>query len=619
MKKKKYSLYSNSKFLLKELFCYQPSAKFWLPLLIIVFPLQNILEILIPSRAVYVIENQLGAEQFLLQVGGVIVCHTTMVLLRWQAQRQYHDAGVMTRVYSLMGKMVIKSLQTDYCNRESHRNVRKIDQANASLNGNFVGVEMVIKQFPLVAINFIGLILYGGAILTVDIRILLVLLGMLAANVLANRYARKYLEEHREEDDIRSTKFYVLQKKVSDIVYGKDIRMYRMEKWFGKVMQSYIDAGLRWQKGIERHFYLPVLSDSVFIALRDGLTYAILIHKVAAGEITLANFTFMIGVVAGFSGCLFDFVSSLMELLNANQSVSHFREVMDMEDCFLHGTGKKTGERELCSPPEIELRHVSFRYKEEEGETKEVLSDISLKLHAGEKIALVGGNGEGKTTLVKLLCGFYQPTEGQILINGVDLREYDIEEYFKMLGVVFQDVEALPYQIVSLVSNQEKEKTDMGRFWNAVKRAGLYEKLMDLSQKEDTYISNIFDDNGILLSGGEMQKLMLARCIYKDAPFLILDEPTSALDPLAESAMYEEYDKLTAGKTSIFISHRLASTRFCDRVLFLENGKIAEEGTHEELLLQKGRYAKIYEIQSHYYKEDAECTADRNIMEASYE
>jgi len=619
MKKEKYGLFSNCRFLLKELFWYQPSARFWLPLLIMAYPLQYILQILIPSRAVYIIEEKLEPGQFILQVGGVIFGYTAVNLIRWQAERRYHDAGMMTRVYDLMGKMIVKSLQTDYCNRESHKNVKKIEQANASLNGNFVGVEMAMKQFPLIATNFIGLILYGGAILSVDIRILFVLAGMLAANVLSNRYARKYLEAHREENEVRSTKFYILRRRVSDIVCGKDIRMYRMEKWFGKIMQSYIDAGQRWQKGIEKHFYLPVFSDSVFIALRDGLAYVLLIHKAAVGEITLANFTLMLGVVAGFSDWLFDFVSALMELLNANKSVSQFREVMDMEDLFLHGRGKKAGAEELCNPPEIELCHVSFHYEEEDGSQKEVLSDISLKLRAGEKVALVGGNGEGKTTLVKLLCGFYHPTEGRILVNGVDLEKYDIEEYFKMLGVVFQDVEALPYQLVSIVSNQEKEKTDMERFWDAVKRAGLFEKIMDLSQKENTYISNVFDDNGIFLSGGEMQKLMLARCIYKDAPFLILDEPTSALDPLAESAMYEEYDKLTKHKTSIFISHRLASTRFCDRVLFLENGKITEEGTHEELLQRKGRYAKIYEIQSHYYKEDAEQAADRNLMEVSYE
>lgn len=156
----------------------------------------------------------------------------------------------------------------------------------------------------------------------------------------------------------------------------------------------------------------------------------------------------------------------------------------------------------------------------------------------------------------------------------------------------------------------------MEKFWKSIQQAGLKEKIERLDKKEDTYLSQVFDDEGIQLSGGEIQKLMLARCIYKNAPFMILDEPTSALDPIAESRIYEEYSRLTENKTSIFISHRLASTRFCDKILFLENGKIIEEGSHDKLLEKNGRYAKIYEIQSHYYKENGKQSVD---MEESYE
>ena len=609
-KKKTYSIGSNIMFLLRAADETHPvMTRLWLPLFILTFLFQQVLQVMIPARAVYVIEHELGAMSFLVQVGGFIFLYFILKSASILSQEKYESYSMLIRVYQFVRMMIKKSLTSDYCNREKHENQKLIDQANGAINSNYVGVELMYRQLPRAVMNLTGMLLFGGAILSVDVRILVVLIAMLLCNVAANRFATNYLNSHLEENARLNRKIDIIKDRARDVVCGKDIRLYKMEKWFTALMQSYVEWGQKWQKGIEKHFYLPVFSDTVFIALRDGLAYVILIQKALEGSISLSVFTLMLGIVSGFSTWMFAFVDCYMDLMKSNKSISDLRSVLDLKDTFLHGAGYPVSEQESSDAPEIELQNVSFSY--EEG-GKQILSRINLKIGAGEKIALVGANGEGKTTLVKLLCGFYHPTEGQILVNGRNIEEYDIEQYFKLVGVVFQDVEPLPYRIVNLVSGREKEDTDMNRFWLAVKRAGLQDKIESLSKKEDTYISNVFDDNGIQLSGGEIQKLMLARCIYKNAPFLLLDEPTSALDPLAESAMYEEYNQLTRHKTSIFISHRLASTRFCDRILFLKDGKIAEEGTHEELIRNQGEYARIYEIQSHYYTEQKE---EENLSE----
>ncbi len=615
MRRKGYSLLSNICFLLREVFRSYRGTALSLPIMIFAFLIQNTIMVMIPSRAVHIIEKRLGTVDFILQVGGVILLYTVVRSVVNIAENHYSAALTIVRCQEFIAKLLEKSLVTDYCNWESNACQKLNGQGVYAVAGNSLGVERVLQEVPFVMRNFLGLILFGGAIAVVDIRILLVLLLMLISNVLANRYARSYLEAHREEDAELWRKTDILKRKAADVVCGKDVRMYRMEKWIGHVLQTYVECGQRWQKKLEKRFYLPTMSDTIFLALRDGLAYILLIRKTLQGGVSLAEFTLLLGVITTFSNRMFAFVESIMNMLKAHQEVTNYRRVLDMEDSFRHGEGVKVSEEARRKAPEVELRDVCFRY-EEEGE--EILSHISLKLYAGEKIALVGGNGEGKTTLVKLLCGFYHPVSGEILVNGINIEEYDIEEYFRLVGVVFQDMGELPFQIVNIVSGKNRADTDMSRFWRAVERAGLREKIESLSNREETYLSNLLDEDGVRLSGGETQKLMLARCIYKDAPLLILDEPTSALDPLAESAIYQEYDRMTENKTSIFISHRLASTRFCDRILFLEHGRIVEEGTHEELLRSGGRYARIYEIQSHYYTEDGR-TESRGEMEVSYE
>lgn len=255
---------------------------------------------------------------------------------------------------------------------------------------------------------------------------------------------------------------------------------------------------------------------------------------------------------------------------------------------------------EKNKPHVIEFQHVSFCYPASE---KKVLDDVSVTIASGETVVLVGLNGAGKTTLVKLLCGLIDPTEGQVLYDGIDIREYNRTDFYKQFSAVFQQYSIMPVTIEEIVSETLPEHADPVKVRHCLTTAGLWNKIVQLPDGIKSQFGRALYDNGIELSGGEVQKLLFARALYKDAPVILLDEPTAALDPIAESKLYENYNKISAGKTTVFISHRLASTSFCDRIILIENGAICEEGTHNELLKLNGTYYKLFELQAKYYRE----------------
>ena len=294
------------------------------------------------------------------------------------------------------------------------------------------------------------------------------------------------------------------------------------------------------------------------------------------------------------------FLETLYTLHRQSLDISTVRECLDYPEVFQFEEGiplkRETGKKYIIS-----LEHVSFCYP---GADKEVLQDINLILRPGEKLAVVGLNGAGKTTLIKLICGFLDPTKGMVKLNETDIRIYNRKDYYALFSAVFQDFSLLAGTIADNVA--QTDSADLDKVKECIKKAGLTAKIEGLPDKYQTCLNREVYENAIMLSGGETQRLMLARALYKPSVFMILDEPTAALDPVAEADIYQKYNEMTRGKSSVYISHRLASTRFCDRILMLDHGKICEEGTHEELLGLNGKYAELYEIQSKYYREKEE-------------
>ena len=229
---------------------------------------------------------------------------------------------------------------------------------------------------------------------------------------------------------------------------------------------------------------------------------------------------------------------------------------------------------------------------------------MNLTITAGEKLAIIGLNGAGKTTLVKLICGFYTPSEGEILFNGVNIECFERRQYYSLVSVLFQDYVLLPITVRENISSLPADRTDENRMLGAMERADFLERYEKLPNKGDSLLGREINENAVDFSGGEKQKLLLSRALYKEAPLLILDEPTAALDPISENEIYMKYGEATKGRTSIYISHRLSSTRFCDRIILLEDGQIVESGTHDSLMAENGKYANLYELQSQYYKDE---------------
>lgn len=382
----------------------------------------------------------------------------------------------------------------------------------------------------------------------------------------------------------------------SDISYAKDMRIFNLPRFFKQTLERSFSKRLDWYEQQDEWTFRHDVVEQVVLWTGYLCSYGYVVYKVFTGNISAGDFVLYFNAISMLSNTVYNLVDSYSGFQWQSDNISYAREYCDLPD----NTNRGKGETLPAKDYEIEFRNVSYSYYKAEEPT---IKNLSFTLHKGERLALVGLNGAGKTTLIKLMCGLYDPTEGEILLNGKPVNDYNRDEYFTLFSAVFQDISELPVSITENISGESYEHTDKEKLVRCMKQAGLYEKVMNLPDGDKTHLVRSLYDDAIELSGGQKQKMALAKALYKDAPILLLDEPTAALDPIAEQEMYMNYANFSKGKASVFISHRLASTRFCDRIILLENGTIAETGTHSQLMEQGGKYAELFELQSSYYNE----------------
>ena len=604
MKKKKptHSVFSNFAWSLKMLLKYSKAAFFITALFIPINIGLRYLEIYLPSLVVSEITNgqtlthsllSIGIVMLLIMLGNIIV----------QALGHIRNSTLGIYRYKMTALVTRKQLSMFY---QTYEQKKVRDLANRASNATQMwdGVQpltdIVYNGFGMLE-NLLGYILFGSVISFASPWLVPILTVAPIVNILSVKAYNKWEYAHRSKMTDLNQKLGHVEELPDDFAAAKDIRIYSMASWLRECYRDLSEQRAKWDRTTVKKSFLSRIADLVVILIRDGGAYALLIHMFYNGKIGIDEFVLYFAAISSFASWVGGIISCWNKANTVSLKLCDFRDFVDYPE--YDGSGIAKAADHMNTVPEIEFKNVSFRY---DGAEQDTIHDLSLKIKSGEKLALVGLNGAGKTTLVKLLCGLYRPTSGEIFFNGIPLSDFKREDYYKLISPVFQEIRTAFFSLAETVSGKSTAETDLEKAETCMRQAGLGAKIDALPDGIHTKLNKKVHENGTELSGGEAQKLMLARALYKDAPLLILDEPTAALDPIAESKIYNEFNVMAKNKTSLFISHRLASTSFCDRIILLENGNITEEGTHQELMGANGTYKGLFDIQSCWYKEDME-------------
>ena len=600
-KDKKYKILQNLSYCLKETEKGCPKLLVLCTLVILANCAVPVITAFLPKVIIEEITVGSGLQRLLLLTGGLALALALTETLKKYLERMIYWNKFKMNTHFLR-KITKKGLTTDYRNQEDEHFRELQSESFSSCNGNFSYFLQTYDAVVMFFSNLLGFIAFAGILFTLNMWIILFLIVTTLVSFLLNRKVLKWVDTNMDEKNGYEHGMQYIISVSNDVQAAKDIRLYNMPAWLDKLYERYMSGLKGWYRRYTAKLFGVSAVDSGTSLLREGAVYAYLLYLVIEGNITVAEFVLYFNVVAGFSTWLGSMLGQLNNLNRLSIAMNRFRSYLEYPEEYKREGGTEIKDKD--KPGRIELKDVCFRYSED-GE--DIIKDFNLAIEPGEHLAVVGLNGAGKTTMVKLLMGLSEPTKGEVLYNGTDIREYNRDRYYEIFGAVLQDHSLLPVTIAEIVSEQpDSENTDKERVQRCLRSAGLSDKIASLPEGINSKYDKTFWDDGVNFSGGEIQKLLLARALYRQSPIVVLDEPTAALDPISENSLYETYDEMMKGKSTVFISHRLASTRFCTRIILIEAGRIIEEGTHDELLAKKGRYYELYETQAKYYRDNNE-------------
>lgn len=599
--KRKYNYFSNLGFMLKEHWNFDKSYVIMQMVLTPLGALTSVIAAYLPKVVLDCVENNSSVSGMIIKVSLMSAVLILFSYVQGVSQTKTHQGNRLSRDVMLHKLICNKVMSMDYNNYVYNETRLLREKAWNGIRSWESSVARFLEYNCTLASSVFGFSAFTAIIVECNPWFIPILVVSYGISMLGWLLLMKWKDKMKDKVAEIFLRLHYVTYRSKDFSNAKDVRIYNMSDFLMRKLDKHLDDVTWWNiKRNDGHYYNCLLEDVLKFAISLG-AYIYLIYLKLNSDMTLGDFSLYFGAITGFGQWIARLVDSIAEMLTSAHNVSDFRSFLDIEDKMNLGKGEKLPSGKDL-PCEIELKNVTFSYDKAE---KATVDNFSLKINKGEKIAIVGVNGAGKSTLVKLICGLFVPQEGQILINGIDSRLFNRDEYYKLFSTLFQDCSILPSTVAKNITLCEENKIDRERLYECMRLAGILDKVESLENKENTLLVREVHDGAVAFSGGELQRLLLARALYKNAPIIILDEPTAALDPIAENDMYMKYSELTKDKTAIYISHRLSSTRFCDRIILLDEAKIVESGTHEELLGLGGKYAEMFETQSKYYREEA--------------